>query len=136
MESLGTLVEADRARLVEILGATPFTIAETGNHGCQVATDRFTIQFTWHADEELLDSAFALHAVPTHAVPFSDRLHTWMVLKSRGEGWPVPQRRAPVQAQLATELERVGRAVAVLRDETTLRETLLWDAGYLDGLVR
>jgi hypothetical protein len=135
MADLAALLEADRARLAELLGPAPLTIDGAEDGGCCISTGRFTVHFRWHAGEELLDSAFALHQMPAHAVPFSDRVHTWMVLRSRGEDWPAPQRGAAMQAQLTAEVERVGRAAQVLCDDATLRETLLWDAGYLDGLV-
>jgi hypothetical protein len=136
MAGIAALIEADRAQLADSLGFAQLAISEAEDGGSRIVADRFTVHIRWHADEALLDSTFALHHLPVHAVPFSDRLHTWMVLRSRGEDWPAPQRGAPAAAQLAGELERVGRAAAILRDEEMLRETLLWDAGYLEGLVR
>jgi hypothetical protein len=135
MAGISALIETHRTQLADSLGPAQFTISEAEDGGGRIVADRFTIHIRWHADEQLLDSTFALHHVPVHAVPFSDRLHTWMALRSRGEDWPVPQRGAPAAAQLAAELERVGRAAAILRDEAMLRETLLWDAGYLEGLA-
>lgn len=135
MAGIAALIETHRAQLAESLAAAQVTIAEAEEGGVRIVADRFTIHIRWHAGEQLLDSTFALRDAPDHAVPFSNSLHTWMVLRSRGEDWPVPQRGAPAAAQLAAELERVGRAAAILRDEAMLRETLLWDAGYLEGLA-
>ena len=135
MAGLAALIETHRARLTDSLGGEQFAIAEAEDGGGRIIADRFTIHIRWQADERLVDSTFALRHVPVHAVPFSDRLHTWMVLRSRGEDWPVPRRGAPAAVQLAAELERIGRAAAILGDEAMLRETLLWDAGYLGGLA-
>ncbi len=131
MPGLATLVEAERSRLAGFMGATPFIVTEVDADHCRVETRDLTIHFYRRQGDWPIDSSLELASVPTAAVPLTDHIHTWLVLKARGEDWPPPQSADP----LAEELARVSRAVPILRDETALRETLVWDAGYRDGFA-
>jgi hypothetical protein len=133
MAGITPLIEANRPRLGDMLGAAPFTLVEVDEGHCRVMTDRLTIHFYRRPGEGAIHSSLELGSVPAHAVPFTNHLHTWLVLRSRGEEWPEPQSESLDPAQLAAELDRVERAIPIVRDETSLRETLLWEAGYMDG---
>ena len=131
MASLAALLEADRALLADTLGPSRFTIADVDEDHCRVDTDGLTIHFYRRDGDWPIDSSLELASAPAHAVPLTNHLHTWFVLKSRGEKWPAPLSRDP----LADELARVGRAIPVVRDEAMLVETLLWEAGYMNGFA-
>src|SRR5690349_13546274 len=122
MASLTLLVEAQRKRLAEILGTTAFGIVEVDADHCRVESGRLTVHFYRRAGDWPIDSSLELTSVPDHAVPLGDHLHTWLLLKSRGDDWPAPQPADP----LADELARVARALPVVRDEAMLLESLLW----------
>jgi hypothetical protein len=131
MASLPSLIEADRAGLVEIFGATPFTVASSSDDHVRVVADSLTIHFYRRVSDGLIHSSLELASVPAHKVPLANHLHTWMLLKSRGEDWPETQSADP----LGAELTRLARALPMLRDETILVESLLWEAGYLNGFA-
>jgi hypothetical protein len=132
MASLASLIEADRARLIDIFGTTSFTIDGSDDDHVRVVTDGLTIHFYRRVSDGLINSSLELASVPARKVPLTDHLHTWLLLKSRGEDWPETQGANPLGAELA----RLARALPVLRDEAMLVETLLWEAGYMDGYDR
>jgi len=129
MASLASLIEADRVCLVAIFGATSFTIDGSDDDHLRVLADGLTIHFYRRVSDGLIHSSLELASVPAHKVPLTDHLHTWLLLKSRGEEWPDTQGANP----LAAELARLARALPVLSDEAMLVEALLWEAGYMDG---
>lgn len=133
MTGIAALIEAERPRLAEMLGAAPVAVVEVDEGHCRVIADGLTIHFYRRPDEGAIHSSLELASVPAHAVPFTNHLHSWLVLKSRGEAWPEPRREGSASARLAAELDRLARAIPIVRDETSLRETLLWEAGYMAG---
>jgi hypothetical protein len=81
----------------------------------------------------VIHSSIELASVPPHAVPFTNHLHTLLVLRSRGEEWPALHTEEFTAVPVEAEMKRVSRALDIVRDETRLRETLLWEAGYMEG---
>lgn len=132
MTGLASLIEAERPRLADMLGAA-FALVEDDEGHVRIVAEGLTVHLYSRAGEGAIHSSIELAFVPAHAVPFTTHLHSWLVLKSRGEAWPEPQREDLAPARLAAELDRVDRAIAIVRDETRLRETLLWEAGYMHG---
>lgn len=132
MASLASLIEAEHGRLADALGAAPFAIAEAGDDHCRVVADGLTIHFYRRSRDGLIHSSVELASTPAHAVALSDHVHTWLLLKSRGEEWPDTQ----CSDALAAEIARLARALPALRNEATLVESLLWEAGYMVGYER
>ena len=126
MQGLASLIAAARPRLADLLAAAPFVIEEIDDGHCRVTTDGFTLHLYARQSGGLIDSSIELACVPAHAVPFTEHLHSWLVLKSRGEDWPVVEPEVSAPAQLAHELDRIERVLPIVRDETMLREALLW----------
>src|ERR1700712_4268727 len=114
MTGIFSLIEANRARLAEILGTAPFAIDGVDENHCRVTTERLTIHFYRRPAEVVIHSSLELAHVPGHAVPFTNHLHTWLVLRSRGEEWPGPQPETSNALPIARELERVSRAIAIV----------------------
>ena len=83
------------------------------------------------AEQPSNDAAQIQRWLDEHRITEVECLIPDMAGQARGEDWPPPQSADP----LAEELARVSRAVPILRDETALRETLVWDAGYRDGFA-
>lgn len=133
MAGIASLIESNRPRLADMTGWTEFAIVEVDGGHCRVASDGLTIHFYSRPEEGAIHSSLELRSVPTHRVPLTRHLHSWLVLRSRGEEWPEPDRDEPASSQLESELSRVARAIAIVGDETSLRECLLWEAGYVDG---
>jgi hypothetical protein len=133
MEGIASLLEAERPRLAALLGTKPFGIEAVDGGHCRVTSDLFTLHFYARQGEGPVDSSIELASVPAHAVPFASHLHTWLVLKSHGEDWPALRPEAPPSARLAEELDRVELALPLVRDRIALQETLLWEAGYMNG---
>lgn len=131
MASLASLIEREQPQLKKMLGAA-FDIQEADDDYCRVITDHMTIHF-YRTTEGVTHSSIELRSIPAHAVEFSGHLHTWLVLKSRGEEWPDAGRGTSPVDQLTNELMRLQRAIPLLRDDTALRDILLWEAGYMDG---
>ena len=131
-ERLACLIEEARPRLAQILGSTSFEIEEHHGGHCSIAGPTLTLNIYRRPKSEVIDSSIELHCVPSHAVKLSHQLHTWLILKSRGEPWPRPSTGIAWHL-LGDELDRVSRALKIVADDQMFKETLLWDAGYRDG---
>ena len=133
MAGIAALIEAERPRLAQMLGTPSVDIVEVDEGHIRVASDRLTIHFYAPKDETVIHSSLELPSVPEHRVPLTSHLHCWLVLRSRGAEWPGPESEGVPMGGLSRELERLETAIAILSDETSLRETLLWEAGYMTG---
>lgn len=135
MESLTSLLEAEQPQLERTLRTASFKIERVDDDHCRAVTDPLTIHF-YRTAESVIHSSIELSSVPAHALQFTSHLHTWLVLKSRGEEWPETEQGSLPSDQLRNELQRLARAIPIIGDDTTLRETLLWERGYMDGYAR
>ena len=108
-------------------------IVEVDEGHIRVASDRLAIHFYAPRNEGIIHSSLELTSVPEHRVPLTSHIHSWLVLRSRGEAWPGSESEGGATEGLARELDRLERAIAILSDESSLRETLLWEAGYMNG---
>ena len=133
MAGIASLIEAQRPRLAEMLGAMSLDVVAVDEGHIRVAGDRLTIHFHASKDGGAVNSSIEIHSVPEHRIPVTDHIHCWLVLRSRGEEWPEPEEGADAAGGLARELDRLERAIAIVGDEASLRETLLWEAGYMNG---
>lgn len=132
MDRLAPLIEAARPRLAQMLGSTSFEIEEHRGAHCSIKASAFTLHVHCRPKSDVIDSSIEIRTLPAHAVTLSHQLHTWLILKSRGEPWP--QQSAGTANQLLNdELDRVSRALKVVGDEQMLKETLLYEAGYRNG---
>lgn len=131
-ERLVSLVEEARDRLAQMLGDSSFEIKERRPGHCSIAVPTLTLNIYRRPKSEVIDSSIELQPPPVSPVRLSQELHTWLILKSRGEAWPKPSTFSGRQA-LSDELDRVSRALNVVTDEEMLEETLLWEAGYRNG---
>lgn len=132
MDHLALLIEKARPRLAQMLGGTIFEIKEHREGHCSIVTPALTLNIYRRPKSQVIDSSIELPSLPSHAVRLSHQLHTWLILKSRGERWPEPSTGEPRQL-LSDELDRISRALEVVADEQMLEETLLWEAGYRNG---
>ena len=133
MTGIASLIDAERPRLAGLMGTASVDIVEIDAGHVRVASDRLTIHFYASKDRSTIHSSIELLSVPEHRIPLTDHVHCWLVLRSRGEEWPELEGEGAASSGLARELDRLERAVAIVSDESSLRETLLWEAGYVNG---
>jgi len=132
MDRLAPLIEEARPRLAQMLGSTLFEIEEQRGGHCSIKTSTFTLHLHRRPKSEVIDSSIELRTLPAQTVKLSHQLHTWLILKSRGEPWPQPSTGMASQL-LSDELDRVSRALKVVGDGQMLEEALLYEAGYRNG---
>src|SRR3954463_9311045 len=116
MTGVASLIEANRDRLTEILGPAPFAVVGVDEGHCRVRTDGLTIHFYWQPALGVIHSSIELASVPPHAVPFTNHLHTLLVLRSRGEEWPTLHPEEFTAVPIEAEMKRVSRALDIARD--------------------
>jgi hypothetical protein len=131
-DRLASLVEEERPRLAQMLGSTSFEIEERRGGHCSIAGSTLTLNIYRRPKSEVIDSSIELHSLPSDPMKLSHQLHTWFILKSRGEPWPEPSTGTARQL-LGDELDRASRALKVVADKQMLLEALLWEAGYRNG---
>ena len=132
MDRLAPLIEDARPRLAQMLGSPYFQIEEHRGGHCSIKTSAFTVNFYRRPKSDVIDSSIELGSLPPHFVTLTHQLHTWLILKSRGEPWPQPSTGVASQS-LSDELDRVSRALKVVGDNQMLEEALLYEAGYRNG---
>lgn len=115
-----------------MLGEHPVQIIERRGGHCSIPTASLTLHIYRRPKSEVIDSSIEFSSLPQSAVTLSRNLHTWLILKSRGEAWPESANGLPAQL-LDDELVRISRALHIIRDDQQRIEALLWEAGYRDG---
>jgi hypothetical protein len=135
MPDLATLIESQRQRLSQTLGEHSIETEDRQAGRCSIKTPTLTLHIYRRPKTDVIESAIELRTLPPHPVKLSDQLHTWLILKSRGEPWPTPAAGTPENI-LSEELDRVSRALRIMEDDEERLETLLWEAGYRDGWLR
>lgn len=132
MNRLALLIQEAGPRLAQMLGSPSFEITQHRGGHCSIKTSAFTVNFYRRPKSDVIDSSIELGSLPPRFVTLSHQLHTWLILKSRGEPWP--QASSGVASQtLSDELDRVSRALKVVADDRMLEEALLYEAGYRKG---
>ena len=135
MDELAFLIEAERERLAQMLGGGSSKVVPHRAGPCSIASGGLTVHVFRRPGSDLIVSSVELSETPAHRMSLSNHLHTWMILRSRGEPWPAPSPAGGPARALSDELDRLSRALQFVRDEDTLTEVLLWEAGYRNGYL-
>lgn len=130
------LVRQEKALLEEVLAGAAYELHDEDVGLCRVVTERFTLAFGWYWRERWITAAIRLHHPPK--LPFELDFDFEYEARNWLEATGLPAAEPPAGprsvAQVRDALEIVRRVVVeILSDDRTLRETLFYMEGVLEG---